>query len=635
MGQGRGFDVVGVRHHHSHSGVVRDRGRPSPPVAVGRPARSRGRLLALTAAALVPGLLWASPAAAGTGWVPVANDAVAAQADTATLQPDGTVLAVAQIPAAGDQPAETRAVRYDPARNAWADAGNLALDSVDAAVALPDGRTLVLGVGSGDRVNRGWRPRIFDPTTGTWSVGTDLEMSGAPQVTALLPDGKVLAIGRNDSASRGRNTGTWIYDPASGRWSAAAPFPDIAPATATTTGDGRVLALGTDTRPAGATARGYVYREQDDLWSPAGPVGLGPPLLSATRTGDGGVVVVLDRTESARANVWRFDPPTTSWSTTGGVATTPGQIDALLATDRLLLVGEQTWQRDPLSGLWYDEPLMASDRRGGQATVLQDARVLFTGGDAGPAGRPPVALLDPGPIGGRPDPPPPADPPPSDPPPVPPTDPPPPPDPERGIQAAADATAGHVEVKVPGSNDFQPLVPQTAVPVGSEVDASSGSVTLRLRAASSFRATVRAGRFVLAQGRKPPYTTELRLAGRSCRAVAPVKDPRAPLPGGARANLRAAVRTAISGKQPPKGNAKSRKKPRVLRVRRSGNGGLRTRTNDAVATARGTDWTTTEGCDGTSYTVHRGSIVVRDLRTRRTRLVKTGRSFRVAARARR
>ncbi|WP_320672670.1 Kelch repeat-containing protein [Patulibacter defluvii] len=588
----------------------------------------------------------AVPAAAdaAAGWDPVASDPVAEQASTATLQPDGTVLVVARMPATEDQPAATRAVRYDPDRNAWADAGTLALESVDAALPLPDGRTLVLGVGSGDRVNRGWRPRIFDPTDGSWTTGTDLEVSGAPAVTALLPDGRVLAIGRDRATDRGRNTGTWIYEPKSGRWSAAVPFPDLVPETATTTGDGRVLALGSGLAPDGATARSFVYRDEgpgsDGLWSPAGPVGLGTPLLASARTLDGSVLMVLGRTATFRANVWRFDPPTTSWSTTGGVDTVPGALGVLMANDRMLLLADEARVRDPLSGLWSAEPPLTSARRGGQVTVLRDARILFTGPATAGDAAAPVALLDPGPIGGRPDPPPPPDETPDDPPPPPPADPPPPPAPEPGVQAAADATAGKVEVKVPGATEFKPLDPQTAVPVGSEVDARAGAVTLRLRATRPFRATVRAGRFVLAQGRKPPYTTELRLVGSGCRSTAPTKDPRAPLPGGARSTLRAALRTAVATlqkKKPPKTRktARKTKRPRVLRVRRSGNGGLRTRTNDAVATARGTDWTTTEGCDGTSYKVHRGSIVVRDLRTKRSRTVRTGKTLRVAARGRR
>lgn len=65
---------------------------------------------------------------------------------------------------------------------------------------------------------------------------------------------------------------------------------------------------------------------------------------------------------------------------------------------------------------------------------------------------------------------------------------------------------------------------------------------------------------------------------------------------------------------------------RVLWGRDKG-GRFRTHGRDSVATVRGTQWTTTVTCTGTTTRVTEGAVSVRDLRTRRTVLVKAGQAY--------
>jgi hypothetical protein len=74
--------------------------------------------------------------------------------------------------------------------------------------------------------------------------------------------------------------------------------------------------------------------------------------------------------------------------------------------------------------------------------------------------------------------------------------------------------------------------------------------------------------------------------------------------------------------------ASQRRRRRVPRLRaRSRGRNFRTRTPSAAATARGTDWTISERCEGTLVTVRRGTVSVRDIRRRRTVRVRAGRSY--------
>ncbi|MEA2266130.1 MAG: hypothetical protein QOE27_1713, partial [Solirubrobacteraceae bacterium] len=61
-------------------------------------------------------------------------------------------------------------------------------------------------------------------------------------------------------------------------------------------------------------------------------------------------------------------------------------------------------------------------------------------------------------------------------------------------------------------------------------------------------------------------------------------------------------------------------------------GQFRTRGRYSSGTVRGTEWTTTDRCDGTLTQVTRGAVTVFDLRRRRNIVVSAGHSYLAAAR---
>ena len=65
----------------------------------------------------------------------------------------------------------------------------------------------------------------------------------------------------------------------------------------------------------------------------------------------------------------------------------------------------------------------------------------------------------------------------------------------------------------------------------------------------------------------------------------------------------------------------------MRRLRSRVTGRFRTSGRYSAATVRGTDWVTTDRCDGTLTRVTRGTVIVRDFRRSRNITVRTGKSY--------
>ncbi|MFN8108435.1 MAG: hypothetical protein U0Y82_01085 [Thermoleophilia bacterium] len=172
------------------------------------------------------------------------------------------------------------------------------------------------------------------------------------------------------------------------------------------------------------------------------------------------------------------------------------------------------------------------------------------------------------------------------------------PTPVVGTSVLMAATQGTVTVRTPGSAGPVPLgTTGGTLPVGTVVDASAGRVRLTLAMPGGGTQTGRfwGARFTVRQTKGTGLTT--------------IVTDRTLWAGCTTAALRG-VRAA-------------RKPPRVLWGHDSG-ARFTTRGHNSVATVRGTTWSTTETCTGTLTRVTEGSVAVRDLRTRRTRVVTAG-----------
>jgi hypothetical protein len=151
-----------------------------------------------------------------------------------------------------------------------------------------------------------------------------------------------------------------------------------------------------------------------------------------------------------------------------------------------------------------------------------------------------------------------------------------------------------------------PLKDLLNLPVRSRVDATGGSV--RVTSARSGRgrqvATLSRGHFQVLQTRRRRALTDLVMKGgnfRLCRGASSAEGASA---------------------------AQRRRSRRVIRRLKSrARGRFRTRGRYSAATVRGTDYEVIDRCDGTLTRVTRGRVAVRDLRRRRTVVVRAGRSY--------
>lgn len=176
------------------------------------------------------------------------------------------------------------------------------------------------------------------------------------------------------------------------------------------------------------------------------------------------------------------------------------------------------------------------------------------------------------------------------------------PAPAQGTSMVISPGQGTIRFREPGTNRFVELEAGAQIPLGSEIDASKGRVTLVTAVAGGLQdGTFWGGRFTVRQERKGAGMTSLVLKGGSFKGC----------PKRVRASA-AAV---------------SKAKPKRKLWSKDQNGRFRTHGHNSVATARGTDWLTEDTCAGTRTRVVEGAVAVRDLRTRRTKLVRAGESY--------
>jgi hypothetical protein len=204
---------------------------------------------------------------------------------------------------------------------------------------------------------------------------------------------------------------------------------------------------------------------------------------------------------------------------------------------------------------------------------------------------------------------------------------PPPPPPVLGKEVNALPVSGTVFVLLPGTGHvsqahasaakgvgFIPLTEARQLPVGTIFDATAG--VARLTSATVVKGKPQTGDFggglfKVLQNRRERGLTELDLV------VSAATTKTCPTVGKATG---AAAKKAL-----PKA---------VLNLLRASDnkGKFRTKGRFSSATVRGTQWTTSDRCDGTLTAVKRGSVVVSDFRRKRQIVVRAGRAYLAKAR---
>ena len=173
------------------------------------------------------------------------------------------------------------------------------------------------------------------------------------------------------------------------------------------------------------------------------------------------------------------------------------------------------------------------------------------------------------------------------------------PRPVVGKTANVTPVKGTIRVKQPGKKRFVQLEAGAHIRVGSELDATKG--TVRLTTAAGRHRTqsglFNGGLFKIGQKRGAHPFTDLKLTAKlSC----------------------------VSGHKPAHAGAKRR---RTRRLFGNAHGRFRTRGRNSVATIRGTKWLVKDTCTTTLTRSIRGTVVVRDLLKHRTVKLKRGQRY--------
>jgi CSLREA domain-containing protein len=181
---------------------------------------------------------------------------------------------------------------------------------------------------------------------------------------------------------------------------------------------------------------------------------------------------------------------------------------------------------------------------------------------------------------------------------LPPPPPPPPPTPVNGKSVTVAPKSGRVLIKLPGSDQFVPLVALESIPVGSIIDATNGRVTLTSVDANGVTQTADfyEGRFQVLQSA-----------------------------GGALVTLR--LRGGDFSSCPKAGSSARAAKRSGRKLWGSGAGRFRTQGNFGAASVRGTIWLTVDQCKGTFFKVRRGVVTVSDFVADKTLSLPAGQSY--------
>jgi hypothetical protein len=175
--------------------------------------------------------------------------------------------------------------------------------------------------------------------------------------------------------------------------------------------------------------------------------------------------------------------------------------------------------------------------------------------------------------------------------------------PQPGVIVGVSPVSGTILIKKKGTNKFVPLEGTTEIPVGSQVDATHGTIKLTegLGGGKTQSSDFYSGQFLIQQAKTKNAIMTLVLQGGNFGAC--------------------------KGRRLSAYNGDTRSRKPVRRLWGNGHGRFTTKGRYSSATVRGTKWLVQDQCNGTLTVVKRGVVQVRDFRRHKTLNVKAGRSY--------
>ncbi|MDZ4674192.1 MAG: kelch repeat-containing protein [Gemmatimonadota bacterium] len=241
----------------------------------------------------------------------------------------------------------------------------------------------------------GQRPPVSDVPTGTVAPAGSMAVPRSAHTATTLPDGRVLIAG-GMTGGGGSAAGAELFDPRTGEFQIAGRMvtPRYSHSATVVPGLGVLIAGGYDGRGT--------YLQSAELYDPATGTFRALPAMTTARAGhaavplaDGRVLLVggVGTGWTFLASAELFDPATGAFSPTGGMAVArESHVAVRLLDGRVLVVGGHRGRQqaielftsteiyDPAVGRFAPTGAMQVRRHKHDAVLLQDGRVLVTGG---------------------------------------------------------------------------------------------------------------------------------------------------------------------------------------------------------------------------------------------------------------
>ena len=341
---------------------------------------------------------------------PVGDFAAGRRYHTATLLPNGKVLIAGGFGSVSSTTLDyvRSAELYDPTSGTIAPSGNLAAPRKEhTATLLPNGKVLIAGGGNcaGPACSSGslalTSAELYDPATGLFTPTGNLLTARNQHTATLLQNGRVLIAGGKGSDNRALSPAVGpaeLYDPASGTFSSTGSLAVLRLAhTATLLPNGNVLIAGgyNPDAYAGVLASAELYDPAAGSFSAIGSLGSAREEHTATLLQNGKVLITAGLSSGYLSSAELYDPlfvnanQPSPFLTAGSLATARyGHAATLLQNGRVLLSGGTNVNAgvlssaelyDPATGNVFPTGSLTTARYYHTATLLQNGKVLMTG----------------------------------------------------------------------------------------------------------------------------------------------------------------------------------------------------------------------------------------------------------------